>query len=70
MKSDRVEFIFTQEQFMTPTVKFADIVLPTNTYMERNDIANGVGIPFYGYVHQAIPSCGESKSHYEIEYRC
>ncbi|MBW1783698.1 MAG: molybdopterin-dependent oxidoreductase [Deltaproteobacteria bacterium] len=66
MRSDKVEFIFTQEQFMTPTVKFSDIVLPTNTYMERNDIANGVGIPFYGYVHQAIPSRGESKSHYEI----
>ncbi|MFH1628761.1 MAG: molybdopterin-dependent oxidoreductase [Pseudomonadota bacterium] len=66
LQSGGVEFIFVQEQFMTPTVKFSDIVLPTNTYMERNDIANGVGMPFYGYVRKAIDSCGESKSHYEI----
>jgi anaerobic dimethyl sulfoxide reductase subunit A len=66
LKSENVEFIFVNEQFMTPTVKFADVVLPTNTYMERNDIANGVGTPFYGYVHKAIESLGESKSHYEI----
>ncbi len=66
LESDKVEFIFVQEQFMTPTAKFADIVLPTNTYMERNDIANGVGLPFYGYVGKAIESLGESKSHFEI----
>jgi len=66
LKSDKVEFIFILEQFMTPTVKLSDIVLPTNTYMERNDIANGVGLPFYGYVHKAIASQGESKSQYEI----
>ena len=66
LKSKQVEFIFVQEQFMTPTVKFADIVLPTNTFMERNDIANGVGLAFYGYVKKAIESLGESKSHFEI----
>lgn len=66
LKSNKVEFIFVQEQFMTPTVKFADIVLPTNTFMERNDIANGVGLAFYGYVKKAIESLGESKSHFEI----
>ncbi|MFC1822411.1 molybdopterin-dependent oxidoreductase [Thermodesulfobacteriota bacterium] len=66
LKSDRVEFIFIQEQFMTPTAKFADIFLPTNTYMERNDIANGVGLAFIGYMRKAIESRGESKSHFEI----
>lgn len=66
LKSDKLEFIFIQEQFMMPTVKYADIVLPVNTYMERNDIANGVGLPFYGAVNRVIQSLGESKSHYEI----
>ncbi|MEK7354383.1 MAG: molybdopterin dinucleotide binding domain-containing protein, partial [Chloroflexota bacterium] len=66
LKSKTVEFIFVQEQFMTPTVKFADIVLPTNTYMERNDIAVGVGLRFYGYQNKAIESLGESKSHLEM----
>jgi len=61
-----LEFIVIQEQFMTPTAKFADIVLPTNTYMERNDLtAGGIG-PFYGYMNKAIESIGESKSHFQI----
>lgn len=66
LKSKKVEFIWVQEQFMTPTAKFADILLPTNTFLERNDIANGVGLPFYGCVKKAIDSLGESKSHIEI----
>ncbi|MFC1919908.1 molybdopterin-dependent oxidoreductase [Chloroflexota bacterium] len=66
LKSKSLEFIFVQEQFMTPTVKFADIVLPVNTYMERNDITHGVGQAFYGYQNKAIEPLGESKSHYEI----
>ncbi len=47
-------------------LSLADIVLPTNTFMERNDIANGVGLAFYGYAKKAIESLGESKSHFEI----
>ncbi|MFC2022036.1 molybdopterin-dependent oxidoreductase [Chloroflexota bacterium] len=66
LKSNKLEFIFIQEQFMTPTAKFADIILPTSTYMERNDIANGVGLAFYGYVKKAIEPLGECKSHLEI----
>ncbi len=66
LKSKKVEFIFIQEQFMTPTARFADIILPTNTFMERNDITTGVGLAFYGYVSKAIESLGECKSHLEI----
>jgi len=66
LKSKKVEFIFIQEQFMTATVRFADVVLPTNTCMERNDITWGVGLPFYGYMKKAIESLGESKPHFEI----
>ena len=40
---NKLEFIAVQEQFMTPTAKFADILLPVNTYMERNDVTVGVG---------------------------
>ena len=62
----KLEFIVVQEQFMTPTAKFADILLPTNTYMERNDLTTGGIGPFYGYMNKAIDSVGESKSHFEI----
>jgi len=61
-----LEFVVVQEQFMTPTAKFADILLPTNTYMERNDLTSGGNGPFYGYMNKAVTSIGESKSHYEI----
>jgi len=62
----KLEFIVVQEQFMTPTAKFADVVLPTNTFMERNDVTTGGIGPFYGYMNRAINSLGESKSHLEI----
>ena len=51
---------------MTPTAKFADIVLPTNTYMERNDLCLGGISLFYGYMNKAINPIGESKSHFQI----
>ncbi len=60
------EFIVVAEQFMTPTAKFADIVLPTNTFLERNDITMGVGLPFIGLMNKAIDSLGESKSPMQI----
>jgi len=61
----KLEFVVVQEQFMTPTAKFADILLPTNTYMERNDLTAGMGF-FLGYMNKAIDSVGESKPHFEI----
>lgn len=62
----KLEFIVTQEQFMTATARFADIILPTNTYFERNDITAGGAPPFYGAMNKAIESLYESKSHLEI----
>jgi len=62
----KLEFVVTQEQFMTPTAKFADIVLPTCTAVERNDVTTSFSAPFYGYMNKAIDSLGESKSQFEI----
>ncbi|MFX1324606.1 MAG: molybdopterin-dependent oxidoreductase [Promethearchaeota archaeon] len=62
-----LEFIVIHEQFMTPTAKFADILLPINTFMERNDIAvPWLGSPYYIYLNKAIDSLYESKSDLEI----
>ncbi|MHA2290337.1 MAG: molybdopterin-dependent oxidoreductase, partial [Promethearchaeota archaeon] len=62
-----LDFIVTHEQFMTPTAKFADIILPANTFMERNDIAvPWLGSPYYIYLNKAIESLYESKSDLEI----
>jgi len=59
----RLEFIVVQEQFMTPTAKYADIILPVDTFMERNDFATGGVTPFFSMVNQAIPRRGETSSH-------
>jgi len=60
-----LDFLVVQEQFMTATAKFADIILPTNMYLERRDITRGTAF-FYGYMNRAVAPAGESKSHYEI----
>ncbi|MFC2003162.1 molybdopterin-dependent oxidoreductase [Chloroflexota bacterium] len=62
----KMEFIVVQEQFMTPTAKFADIVLPMTTRMERNDICTGGSIPMYGYMNKVVEPLYECKSHFEI----
>ena len=63
---NKLKFIVDQEQFMTSTAKFADILLPVSTFLERNDITIGDGMPFYGYMNKAIEPLYECKSHLEI----
>ena len=45
-----VEFIVAQDHFLTPTARYADIVLPATTFWERND----VHVPWAGAGHYAI----------------
>lgn len=54
------------EQFMTSTAKFADLILPVCTYMERNDFGSGGATPFFGLVNKVVEPLGESKSHFDI----
>lgn len=62
-----LEFVVVHEQFMTPTARFADILLPVNTFMERDDIAPPwLGSPYYIYLNKAVDSLYESKSDLEI----
>jgi anaerobic dimethyl sulfoxide reductase subunit A len=63
---NKLEFIVVEEQFMTPTAKFADILLPTATFLEKNDIATGAMPLFYGYRNKVIEPLYESKSQLEI----
>lgn len=63
----KLEFIVVHEQFMTSTAKFADIVLPASTRLERNDICIGSSaLPSYGYLRKVVEPLGECKSHFEI----
>ena len=60
-----LEFIAVQEQFMTPTARFADVVLPTCTFFERSDAVWGAG-PHLAYQRKVIEPLGESRSHLDI----
>ncbi|UCC59479.1 MAG: molybdopterin-dependent oxidoreductase [Dehalococcoidia bacterium] len=60
-----LEFIAIQEQFMTSTAKFADILLPVCTFFERNDAVWGAG-PHLAYQRKVIEPLGESRSHLDI----
>ena len=67
LKSDSLEFIVVQEQFMTPTAKFGDILLPAATFFERSDITPPwMGSPYYILCNKAIEPLYESKTDLEI----
>ncbi|MFC1815465.1 molybdopterin-dependent oxidoreductase, partial [Thermodesulfobacteriota bacterium] len=61
-----MEFIVVEEQYMTATARYADILLPTTTFVEREDIALGVGMAYYGFQQKIIEPLGECKSQIEI----
>jgi anaerobic dimethyl sulfoxide reductase subunit A len=63
----KIETVIVHEQFMTPTAKFADILLPVNTIWERNDVARPwYHGPYYIYMNKVIESMYESKSDQDI----
>jgi anaerobic dimethyl sulfoxide reductase subunit A len=62
---DKVEFVVTQDLFMTPTARHSDIVLPTATFLEREDVT----IPadnFLLYSAKAVEPISEAKTDYDI----
>lgn len=62
----RPETIIVQDPMFTATAQRADIVLPANTSIERNDLAGNKRSDFVIAMHQAIPSLGQSRSDFDI----
>jgi len=62
----KLEFILVTEQFMTASARFADIILPVCTFLERNDLYAPPGGGIYALVNKAIEPLGESKSQLQI----
>jgi anaerobic dimethyl sulfoxide reductase subunit A len=65
---DQVEFIVGQDHFMTPTVRYVDIVLPATTFWERNDVHTPwAGAGHYAiYMRQAIEPMYECRNDVDI----
>ncbi len=65
---DGVEFIVGQDNFLTPTTRYADIVLPATTFWERNDVHTPwAGAGHYAiYMKQAIEPMHECRNDIDI----
>jgi anaerobic dimethyl sulfoxide reductase subunit A len=61
-----LEFILVTEQFMTSSARFADIVLPVCTFLERHDLYAPMGGDIVALVNKAIEPLGESKSQLQL----
>ena len=52
-----VDFSVNHERFLTTTALYCDVILPTTTFLERNDIISGGGnfVLFSNKVHDPLP---------------
>ena len=61
-----LESVVVLEQFISPTARYADIVLPTTTFLERDDFTQGSDQPYFVFQRKCIEPVGECKPHYFI----
>lgn len=61
-----LEFIVVVDLFLTPTAKYADIILPTTTFFEEWDIVSSYWHHWIGINEPAIAPYYESKTELEI----
>jgi anaerobic dimethyl sulfoxide reductase subunit A len=62
----KVEFIVVSDQFLTPTARFADILLPATTWFERSDIVMPWAFGDYAlFMNQAIAPLYEARNAYD-----
>jgi anaerobic dimethyl sulfoxide reductase subunit A len=63
----KLDYMVISELWMTPTARFADIILPVSSIAERNDITRPwPSGPYYTFNNKAIEPLGECKSDLRI----
>jgi anaerobic dimethyl sulfoxide reductase subunit A len=63
---ESVEFSVTHDYFLTPTARYADVVLPATTFLERNDIVTPTVGNFVLFSNRAVPPLGQARNDYDI----
>lgn len=59
---DTLEFTVVVDAFLTDTTDYADVFLPTTTFLEEEDVLVSWGHNIIGGVNAAIPPVGEARS--------
>ncbi len=59
-------FTVVHEQVMTPTAKYADLLLPATTFLENLDIYTSYGHFYLGVAQPAIEPVGEAWSNFKL----
>jgi anaerobic selenocysteine-containing dehydrogenase len=62
-------FTVVHEQFLTPTARYADLLLPATTSFENCDVYTGYGHFQMGRVEPVIPARGEALSNFDLFQR-
>jgi anaerobic dimethyl sulfoxide reductase subunit A len=61
---EQLEYVVVNDEFFTPTARYADIVFPICTDLERGDLVGGQGAVHYG--RRAVTPMGESRTDYWV----
>lgn len=59
-------FTIVHEQVMTPTAKYADVLLPATTFLENMDVYTGYGHFYMGVARPVVEPVGEAKSNFDF----
>jgi anaerobic selenocysteine-containing dehydrogenase len=62
-------FTVVHEQFLTPTARYADLLLPATTSFENYDVYTGYGHFYMGRVEPVIRARGEALSNFDLFQR-